>query len=131
MRLKTRTTVAAAIAGLALVGGTAAQASTAVPGHQGRDGTVTGKYTQDADGCTYQVQYRGDFGDDPGLDDGWIINNIQCDDGSAYNYLIVHESDPRYTGNDDLAVWGNWEYRVYTSSGSGNVANPMHPEYIG
>ena len=28
--------------------------------------------------CTYQVTYRGDFGGDPFLDDGWTINNIVC-----------------------------------------------------
>lgn len=102
-------------------------AATAVPGHQGREGTVTGHYTQEDDGCSYKVQYRGDFGGDPYLDNGWMTNNIQCDDGSAYNYLIVHESDPRYTGNPDLAIWNTWELHVMTESGSGNLANPNRP----
>jgi hypothetical protein len=102
----------------------------AVPGPQERDGgTVTGKYTQEAEGCTYQVQYRGDFGDTPYLNDGWIINNIVCDDGSAFNFLFVHATDPRYTGNDDLAIWGMWEWHVLTVSGHGNLANPMHPKH--
>lgn len=102
-------------------------AATSVPGHVGREGVVTGHYTQTYSGCEYNVQYRGDFGGDPYLDNGWMINNIRCDDGSAYNYLIVHESDPRYTGNPELAVWGTWEYHVLTASGSGNIVNFNRP----
>lgn len=48
--------------------------------------------------CDYQVQYRGTFGNDPFVDSGWIENNIHCsgDAGnSTYNYLIVHETEPR------------------------------------
>ena len=28
--------------------------------------------------CDYQVVYRGDFGEDPFLNEGWTINNIVC-----------------------------------------------------
>ena len=65
------------------------------------------------------------IGNTPFMDAGWIQNHIVCsgsDGTAAYNYLIVHESDPRYTGNPDWAVWGNWEYHVLTESGSGNLA---------
>lgn len=129
-----------------LVPVTAAGASTLVPGHQSAkydtDGNgiadagmvVTGKYSFDMeweDGvCTYQVQYRGSFENTPFLDDGWIMNAIVCKDAdgtNAYQYLIVHETDPRYTGNPDLAIWGNWEYHTLVESGTGNVANLHRP----
>jgi hypothetical protein len=77
--------------------------------------------------CNYVVNYRGDFGADPYMDDGWIQNHINCsgyDDNGVYNYLIVHESDPRYTGNPAWAIWGNWEYHVLTESGAGNLVRP-------
>jgi hypothetical protein len=77
--------------------------------------------------CDYQVQYRGTFNNDPFLDTGWIMNNINCsgyDDNGNYNYLIVHETDPRYTGNSQWAVWGTWEYHVLTESGNGNLVRP-------
>ena len=80
--------------------------------------------------CDYVVNYRGDFGDDPFMDDGWIQNHINCsgyDDNNQYNYLIVHESDPRYEGNPDWAIWGTWEYHVLTISGFGNLARPEVP----
>lgn len=79
--------------------------------------------------CDYQVQYRGSFDDDPFLDSGWIKNNINCsgyDDNGTYNYVIVHETDPRYTGNPDWEIWGTWEYHVYTTSGQGNLVRPSH-----
>ncbi|HEU4320634.1 MAG TPA: hypothetical protein VFS66_11185 [Acidimicrobiia bacterium] len=80
--------------------------------------------------CAYQVVYRADFGNDPFMDSGWITNNINCsgyDDNGTYHYLIVHETDPRYTGNPDWAIWGTWEYRVLTESGSGNLVRPERP----
>lgn len=80
--------------------------------------------------CDYQVEYRGNFEDDPFMDSGWIINNINCrgyDDNNKYNYLIVHESDPRYDGNPDNAIWGTWEYQALTVSGQGNLARPETP----
>lgn len=79
--------------------------------------------------CNYQVQYRGKFEDTPFLDSGWIINNINCkgyDDNGKYNYVIVHESDPRYEGNPDWSIWGTWEYHVLTESKSGNLTRPEH-----
>lgn len=75
--------------------------------------------------CNYQIQYRGTFENDPFMDTGWIKNNINCrgQDNGAFNYLIVHQTDPRYTGNADWAVWGSWEYHALTVSGSGNVVH--------
>lgn len=80
--------------------------------------------------CDYQVQYRANFENDPYMDSGWIINNINCsgfDDNNTYNYLIVHETDPRYTGNPDWAIWGTWEYHALTISGYGNLVRPLLP----
>lgn len=77
--------------------------------------------------CDYVNNYRADFGNDPFMNSGWIQNHINCagyDDNGHYNYLIVHETDPRYTGNPDWAVWGNWEYHVLTESGQGNLVGP-------
>lgn len=74
--------------------------------------------------CDYVNNYRADFGNDPYMNTGWIQNHIKCrgyDDNNTYNYLIVHKDDPRYTGNPDWAVWGEWEYHVLTQSGSGNL----------
>jgi len=73
--------------------------------------------------CDYEVQYRGKFQDTPYLDSGWIKNEINCsgyDDNGTYNYLIVSESDPRYTGTGK-SIWGTWEYHVETESGKGNI----------
>lgn len=78
--------------------------------------------------CDYEVTYRGNFENDPFLDSGWIINNINCqgyDDNGTYNYLIVHETDSRYRGNPDWAIWNTWEYHVLTESGQGNLVRPM------
>lgn len=80
--------------------------------------------------CDYQVQYRGSFENDPFQDTGWIMNNINCqgyDDNGTYLYLIVNETDPRYTGNPNWAIWGNWEYHVLTTSGFGNLVRPETP----
>lgn len=100
------------------------------------DGRVQGTVgsVDDLDGatltqCDYVVNYRADFGNDPFMDDGWIQNHIHCsgyDDNAHYNYLIVSDTDPRYTGNPDLAIWGTWEYAVYTISGQGNIARPQN-----
>ncbi len=79
--------------------------------------------------CDYVINYRADFGNDPFMDAGWIQNHINChgyDDNGHYNYLIVHESDPRYQGNPDWAIWGTWEYHVLTESGSGNLVRPIN-----
>ena len=77
--------------------------------------------------CDYVNNYRADFGNDPYMDAGWIQNHITCsgyDDNGTYNYLIVHETDPRYTGNPDNAIWGTWEYKALTQSGMGNLVRP-------
>lgn len=110
--------------------------STVVPGQQGRDGVVTGRYTQESGGCSYLVIYRGDFGPDPFLDNGWIMNNITCptENGPAtYHYLMVHETDPRFTGDGSFTLWGGtWEYHVLTiggldhSEGHGNILRPYN-----
>ena len=79
--------------------------------------------------CDYVINYRADFGNDPFMNSGWIQNLINCygyDDNGQYNYLIVHETDPRYTGNPDWAIWGNWEYHVLTISGQGNLTGPQN-----
>jgi hypothetical protein len=77
--------------------------------------------------CDYVVNYRGSFENDPFMDTGWIQNHINChgfDDDGHYNYTIVHETDPRYTGNPDWAIWGTWEYHVLTVDGLGNLTRP-------
>lgn len=79
--------------------------------------------------CDYVNNYRGTFENDPFMDSGWIQNHIVCsgyDGNGEWNYLIVHETDPRYEGNPDWAVWGNWEYHVLTEAHSGNLAHPEH-----
>ncbi len=61
------------------------------------------------------------------MNSGWIMNNIRCsgyDDNGSYNYLIVHESDSRYQGIEENAIWGTWEYQTLTESGQGNLARP-------
>jgi hypothetical protein len=82
--------------------------------------------------CDYQISYRGDFGNTPSLDSGWMSNSIRCHGytRSTSHYLIVHRTDPRYTGNPEWAVWGDWEYRVLTESGSGNLVRPYHPSRV-
>ncbi len=78
--------------------------------------------------CDYQVQYRGMFQNNSYQDNGWIINAINCkgfDDNASYLYLIVHKTDPRYRGNPDWAVWGEWEYHVLSvGRWGGNLARP-------
>lgn len=95
---------------------------------QGSVGSVDDLDSDTLTVCDYEIQYRADFGNDPFMDAGWITNNINCsgyDDNGTYNYLIVHQTDPRYTGNTDWAVWGTWEYHVLTTSGVGNLVRPM------
>jgi hypothetical protein len=112
---------------IALGTATAASASNEVPGHEGKTGTVTGMYRTEQDGSDVLVQYRGDFGNDPYLNDGWIKNVFVNADGTTETYLIVHEADPRYTGSVENAIWGEWEIVVHTVSGEGNIANLMQP----
>lgn len=74
--------------------------------------------------CDYVINYRADFGNDPFMDTGWIQNLIKCSgygDNNNYNYFIVHEDDPRYTGDPEWEVWGTWEYHGYVQSGLGNL----------
>lgn len=121
---------ASALSILAVAGPASAyEADTTVPGQAGRDGAVTGHYTLSQGGCDYIVNYRGDFGGDPYLNDGWISNQIKCDDGSVTTYMIVHATDKRYTGNPELAIWGAWEITKQTMNGAGNVANIHRPAY--
>lgn len=83
--------------------------------------------------CDYRVQYRGTFENNPFMDSGWIKNNINCrgQDAGTFNYLIVHQTDPRYTGNPDWAVWGTWEYQVLTESGNGNLVHAQPENAVG
>lgn len=81
--------------------------------------------------CNYQIQYRAKFENNPFMDSGSIQNMITCrgfDDNGSYHYQIVHQSDPRYTGNPEWAEWGTWEYHVLTESHNGNLvhAQPEH-----
>lgn len=78
--------------------------------------------------CKYVNNYRADFGNDAFMNEGWIQNHITCSgvDPGTYNYLIVSQTDPRYTGNPAWAVWGTWEYRVLTVSGFGNLVRPYN-----
>lgn len=95
---------------------------------QGTVGSVDDLDNETLTVCDYQVQYRANFENNPYMDSGWITNNINCsgyDDNGNYNYLIVHETDPRYTGNPDWAIWGTWEYHVLTESGVGNLTGPQ------
>jgi hypothetical protein len=80
--------------------------------------------------CDYQVQYRGNFENDPYLNSGWIKNEINCkgyDDNGTYNSTIVHKTDKRYSGNPALSIWGEWEYQVNTMAKNGNLARPEKP----
>jgi hypothetical protein len=80
--------------------------------------------------CNYHISYRGSFENDAFLDNGWMTNLVRCSghDGRAtYNALIVHKTDPRYTGNPTYAIWGDWELHVDTTSHFGNWVRPQHP----
>lgn len=77
--------------------------------------------------CDYVNNYRGTFEDTPFMDTGWIQNHITCSgvDQGTYQYLIVHKTDRRYTGNPDNAIWVDWEYFVLVESGSGNIIRKL------
>ena len=81
--------------------------------------------------CYYKVQYRGKFENDPFLDSGWVKNQINCrgyDDNGNYNYIIVHKTDPRYTGDGPATFGGDWEYHVDVEGGFGNkLTRPENP----
>lgn len=82
--------------------------------------------------CDYKVQYRGKFENDPFLDSGWVKNQINCkgyDDNGNYNFIIVHETDPRYTGTRPPTFGGDWEYHVDVESKLGNrLTGPKKPQ---
>jgi hypothetical protein len=122
MRIRTITT-AAAVAALSIgsFAGTA-MADEAyvndkqVPGHakQERQGKVVTHYTQESDGCDYVVNTLGDFGGDPYLNDGQMMNRLVCDDGSVITYHIFHNTHPAFTGERET-IWGSWEYFTTTN----------------
>ena len=87
------------------------------------DGTVGQPVPEDLEGTVTRVQfdeivvdgttwylvmpYRGDFGGDPYLDDGWIMNVYTDREGNFALYVMVHEDDPRWS--EDLEpLWGSW-----------------------
>ena len=73
--------------------------------------------------CDYVINYQGTFENTPFQDTGHIDNHIRChgvDGNATYTYQIVHQTDKRYRGNPEWAVWGNWEYHVLTQGGQGN-----------
>ncbi|HVL66243.1 MAG TPA: hypothetical protein VM364_03150 [Vicinamibacterales bacterium] len=134
--------IALAVAVCLLTGTVAAAQSTLVPGHRkaDRDGNgvadagvnVNAHFTQTITwvsggieySCTYVVNTRGDYGNDPYLNSGWIMNNVRCVGGGAtavFHYMIVHQSDPRYTG-EGWPIWGTWEWFSLVESQLGNVA---------
>ena len=100
---------------------------TVVPGQQTEDGsepdgTVTGVYSYEAGGFHFRLQYRGDFEGSPSLANGWMTNHItNMETGQKWFYLIVHETDPRYTG-EGTEVWGSWEYHLRVR---GNQPDPV------
>jgi hypothetical protein len=69
--------------------------------------------------------YRGTCGNTPTLQDGWVQYHWQCVGWdfpklTPFNYLLVHKTDPRYTGSF-LPEWGgDWEYTVLVEKGFGN-----------
>jgi len=81
--------------------------------------------------CRYVNNYRASFENDPFMDYGSIHNNVRCSghEKGTFNILIVHESDPRYTGNPAWAFWGTWEFQVDAQSQSGNVLRFSNPRY--
>ena len=75
----------------------------------------------------YVVNYRGTFENDPFLDSGWIKQTIRqsgFDGRDTYMYFVVHETDHRYTGDPEWAIWDNWEYFALVHAGEGNLVMP-------
>lgn len=65
--------------------------------------------------CNYRINYRGDYGNDPFIDEGRVFNHINCsgyDDNNVYNYWLEYPSGER---------------TVDVVSGQGNLANPYKP----
>lgn len=81
--------------------------------------------------CDYSNNSRGSFDNTPYQDTGWISNSITCrgyDGHGHWTYLMVHDDDPRFSGDaarSDALGWGpSWEYKILTESGSGNLFKP-------
>ena len=135
MKLARSAVVALACASALVPAGSAlADDGTVVPGQHRYDAdsngytdagqVVTGRYTQASGGCTYQVSYRGDFGNDEYLDSGWIINNIRCGK-DVYHVLVVTADDPRWSADGQDIGWGaGWLAVSFTQSGAGQLLNP-------
>ena len=117
-----RIIAAGAVAAVASVG-FAASASAgeyvsdyAVPGHakQERQGKVVthGIQITEAAGVTCEVIVNtvGDFGGDPYMNDGKMMNREKCDDGSVYTYHIFHASHPGANPETMTPIWGDWYY---------------------
>ena len=81
--------------------------------------------------CKYVINYRAAFENDPFMDSGAIHNNILCKgyERGSFTSLIVHESDPRYTGNPAWSIWGTWEFQKDTWPHWGNVLRFTRLEY--
>ncbi len=75
--------------------------------------------------CFYKIQYRGTFENDPYQDSGWIKNVVNCRgyESGTFNWIFVHESDPRYDGTG-TPIWNEWEYHVDVEGGVGNKEAP-------
>lgn len=88
------------------------------------DGTVTRvEFSTDEHGNQLIMPYRGDFGGDPYLDDGWVMNIYTHEDFHGYItiYRFVHETDPRYTGENP--IWGSWDFDLEIHGGQFDRAN--------
>ncbi|MFW6109883.1 MAG: hypothetical protein ACOC6Q_00420 [Patescibacteria group bacterium] len=80
------------------------------------EGTVTRvEFQEEDDGWYLIMPYRGDFDGDPYLDDGWIINVWTDREGNAWVYMFVHDTDPRFTGENP--IWGSWDWFLGTGGG--------------
>jgi len=91
------------------------------------DGTVTRvefyeDHSQAPEGWYLIMPYRGDFGGTPHLDDGWIINVWTDRDGQATLYIMVHESDPRWSEDLD-ELWVSWAMFQEVHAGKPDVEN--------
>ncbi len=111
--------IIALVAALVMVMGVASVAlafpeegSVGQPPPEDLEGTVTRVHFVDrsddlGEGWYTIMPFRGDFGGTPFLADGWMMNVNLHKDGMAGLYIIVHESDPRWS--EDLEpIWGSW-----------------------
>lgn len=123
MRINTLSKIAAvaALSTVAIAGPAAAADdyvnSNEVPGHaqQAKQGKVVTHYTTQSGGCDYIVNTLGDFGGNPYLNDGQMLNVVKCPDGSVVTYHIFHKTHPAFTG-ERTQIWGSWEYFATTNS---------------